>query len=69
MIRSFGNKSTEDFFHGIATSHSRRIPATIRSVATRKLDMINAAIVYDDLRSLPGNRLERLREPGKAITV
>lgn len=41
-------------------SHSRRVPSTIRSVATRKLDMINAAVVYDDLRSPPGNRLERL---------
>lgn len=61
MIRSFGDTATEDFFHGRSSTHSRRIPSTIRAVAARKLDMLNAAIVYDDLRSPPGNRLERLR--------
>jgi len=30
-------------------------------VALRKLDMLNAAIVLDDLRSPPGNHLETLR--------
>ena len=30
-------------------------------MALRKLDMLNAAIVLDDLRSPPGNHLETLR--------
>jgi proteic killer suppression protein len=30
-------------------------------VAVRKLDMLNAARALSDLRSPPGNRLERLR--------
>ncbi|HVI88839.1 MAG TPA: type II toxin-antitoxin system RelE/ParE family toxin [Dongiaceae bacterium] len=35
--------------------------ARIEKVALRKLDMLNAAIVLDDLRSPPGNHLETLR--------
>ena len=61
MIRSFGDTSTEDFFHGKSSAHARRIPVTIRTAAARKLDMVNAAAVFDDLRSPPGNRLEKLR--------
>ena len=61
MIRSFGDTATDDFFHGRSSTHSRRIPANIRAVAARKLDMVNAANIYGDLRSPPGNRLERLR--------
>lgn len=61
MIRGFGDKATEDFFHGRSTAHARRIPAAIRTVAARKLDIVNAAAAYDDLRSPPGNRLERLQ--------
>ena len=60
MIRSFGDRATEDFFHGRNTRQARRIGASIRSVALRKLDMLNAAIVLDTLRSPPGNRLETL---------
>jgi proteic killer suppression protein len=60
MIRSFGDRRTEDLFHGRNTSHARRIATSIRSVATRKLDLLNAAISLEDLRSPPGNRLEAL---------
>ena len=60
MIRSFGNKATEDFFHGRRTTHARKIPSTIRASALRKLDILNAATMIEDLRSPPGNRLERL---------
>jgi proteic killer suppression protein len=60
MIRSFGNKSTEDFYHGRRTAHSRKIVSTIRATALRKLDIINAAFNLDDLRSPPGNHLEKL---------
>ena len=60
MIRSFGDRRTEDLFHGKNSSQARRIATSIRSVAVRKLDLINAAVTLEDLRSPPGNRLEAL---------
>ena len=60
MIRSFGDRKTEDLFHGRNTSQARRIATNIRSMAMRKLDLMNAAISLEDLRSPPGNRLEAL---------
>jgi toxin HigB-1 len=39
----------------------RRIPSDVRSVAVRKLDMVNAAQELKDLRVPPGNRLEALK--------
>jgi len=60
MIRSFGNTATEDFYNGRRSAQSRKIPPTIRATALRKLDMLNAAATVEDLRSPPGNRLEKL---------
>jgi toxin HigB-1 len=60
MIISFGDKTTSDFFHGIKSRNSRRIPNQIQEVALYKLDVINAAQALDDLKSPPGNRLEAL---------
>ena len=59
MIASFGDKATEALFHGNRVP--KRIPATIRPAAIRKLDFLNAATTLHDLRSPPGNRLEVLR--------
>ena len=61
MIASFGDRATEDFYHGQKTKAARRFPADIRAVALRKLDMLNAARSLQDLFSPPGNRLEALR--------
>ena len=58
MICSFANADTESAYHGRPV---RRIPVDIRARARRKLDMINAAAVVDDLRVPPGNMLEVLR--------
>lgn len=60
MIRNFGDRTTEDLFHGRNSAAVRRIPADVRRAAARKLDMVNAAISLGDLRSPPGNRLEAL---------
>ena len=60
MIRSFGNKSTEDFYHGRRSAQARRIATSIRAAALRKLDIVNAAADIEDLRVPPGNRLEKL---------
>ena len=61
MVVSFGDKATEDLFHGRKTKAARRIPPDIHAVALRKLDMLNAARSLQDLLSPPGNRLEGLR--------
>ncbi len=61
MIASFGDQATEDLYHGRVTRHAARIPKTITSAALRKLDMIQAAEVLQDLLAPPGNRLEALK--------
>lgn len=61
MIASFGDRATEDLYHGRKSKAARRVPSDIVSVALRKLDMINAAQVLQDLASPPGNHLEALR--------
>ena len=61
MIRTFGDKATEDLYHGRPTRHAHRIPPDIVSSALRKLDLLDAAKKLTDLASPPGNRLEALR--------
>jgi toxin HigB-1 len=61
LIVSFGEKGTEDLYHGENSAAARRFPPDIRRAAVRKLDMLNAAHDLRDLRSPPGNRLEGLR--------
>jgi proteic killer suppression protein len=60
-IGSFRDKWLEDFFK-TGKSHAK-IPANLESVLARKLDIINAAVDYRDLRSPPGNRFENLEPP------
>ncbi len=60
MIESFADRTTEDLFHGRGGSRVRRIPEPVRERGVRKLDLLNAAASLQDLRSPPGNRLERL---------
>ncbi|QBR71888.1 plasmid maintenance system killer protein [Beijerinckiaceae bacterium] len=58
MIQGFATRETELFFQGGSC------PAkwcAVSSVAIRKLDMVDAAVTLDDLRSPPGNRLEALK--------
>jgi hypothetical protein len=40
---------------------SRKIPATIHKAALRKLGYLNGAVMLDDLKVPPANRLERLK--------
>lgn len=60
MIASFGDKRTERFF-ATGTAPQRAKWKAIASVALRKLDMLDYAEKLSDLKSPPGNRLERLR--------
>jgi proteic killer suppression protein len=61
VIVSFADAATEDLYHGRSTARVRRLPADVVSRAERKLDVLNAAHVLDDLASPPGNRLEALK--------
>lgn len=61
MIHSFANRGTEDVFQGVHSKVARRTcPETAWKVARRKLGLIDTAIRLDDLRSPPGNNLEKL---------
>ncbi len=61
MIRSFHNQSTEDIFNGRSTKVARKtLSQQLWRVAGRKLDQLDSAVVLDDLRIPPGNRLEQL---------
>ncbi|MCF8474918.1 MAG: type II toxin-antitoxin system RelE/ParE family toxin [Emcibacter sp.] len=57
MIKSFKDRETEKLFN---TGKSRKFD-NFKSVALRKLDMIEAAITLNDLRIPPANRLEALK--------
>ncbi len=67
MIVSFGDSATEALFHGRREARTRRIPADTRAATLRKLDMLNAASQFVDLRMLPGNRLETLHGDRKGF--
>ncbi len=58
MIQSFADRETALIWSG---QRSRKLPGDIQLVALRKLRILNQARVLDDLRILPGNRLEALR--------
>lgn len=61
MIGGFGNKTAEDIFHGdFTTKAARKLPKALHDIAARKLDMLDATTTIADLRSPPGNRLEKL---------
>ncbi len=58
MIESFKDRKTEQAFDGVA---GKGFPADLLQVARRKLRMIHRAVVIDDLRAPPANRLEALK--------
>ncbi|ASG68930.1 plasmid maintenance system killer protein [Francisella halioticida] len=61
MIINFASQSANDIYNGVSSKHARKIPNTIYKTAIRKLDMVNAAKVIEDLRIPPNNRLEQLK--------
>jgi proteic killer suppression protein len=58
VIKSFSDNETEKIYQRV---YSRRLPRDVQRVALRKLRMLNNAKSLQDLRSPPGNRLEKLR--------
>jgi proteic killer suppression protein len=61
VIASFAAGATADLFHGVDSARVRRWSPDVQKAARRKLDMVNAAAVLDDLKVPPGNKLEALR--------
>jgi proteic killer suppression protein len=61
VIQSFADRATEDIYNGTNSKLARRIDRRVWPVVVRKLDILNAAISLNDLRS-PGNQLERLKD-------
>jgi toxin HigB-1 len=61
VIISFGDKTTEDIFHGVASKAARRISQSLWPRIQAKLDLINASTSLEDLRIPPSNHLEKLR--------
>jgi proteic killer suppression protein len=61
MIVSFGDKTTEDIFHGVDSKAARRIARALWTRVQVKLDLLNASSTLEDLRVPPSNRLEKLR--------
>jgi len=57
VIRSFADAETEKVFQ---RRRSRKLPPDVQRRAHRKLLLVDAAEVLQDLKVPPGNRLERL---------
>ncbi len=57
MIRSFKDKDTERLFNDYRVKKFQGFEL----VARRKLKILDDAVTLDDLRALPGNRLETLK--------
>jgi proteic killer suppression protein len=58
MIRGFADQVTKRLFDDDVCPAQWR---AFKSIAMRKLDMVDAATKVEDLRSPPGNRLEALK--------
>ena len=57
MIKSFRSKETARILERL---RSTRLPQVIQQVSYRKLRMLNNAVILDDIRVPPANRLEKL---------
>lgn len=58
VLRSFADKDTERVWQ---RERSKRLDQNTQRAALRKLLILDAAEILDDLRVPPGNRLEKLR--------
>jgi proteic killer suppression protein len=58
VIKTFKGRATERLFH---REPVKRLGPDVQRVALRKLRMLDAATVLEDLRVPPANRLEKLK--------
>jgi len=62
MIRTFGDRATEDVFNGRSSPAARRtLPRQLVRTALRKLEQLDSVERLKDLQIPPGNRLEALK--------
>ncbi len=62
MIKSFGDRATEDIFNRLNSRAARSCcPEHLCSVAQRKLDQLNSVVTLASLRIPPGNQFEALK--------
>jgi proteic killer suppression protein len=61
MLISFGDRTTEDIYHGRSTKAARKFSRDLWARIQMKLDVLNASTTLDDIRVPPSNRLEKLR--------
>jgi proteic killer suppression protein len=62
MIKTFADQGTEDLFNGLNSVACRRsCPGNLRSVARRRLELLDSVTFLEELRIPPGNRLEGLK--------
>lgn len=57
MIKSFADKRTQELY---SEGKSKKFPADVASRAARKLEYVNLAMLLEDLKVPPGNRLHPL---------
>ena len=57
MIKSFADKATQKIYQ---REFVKKLPREVQQAGLRKLRMLNNAKLLRDLRSPPGNRLEKL---------
>ena len=58
MIKSVGDRDTQRLF---GRESVRRFPSDLHRTMLRRLVVVDAAEALEDLRSPPGNRLEKLK--------
>lgn len=58
MIKTFLDSATEELYR---TGRTPKLPSSIQARACRKLDALHAAVLVEDLRVPPGNRLHALQ--------
>ncbi len=58
MIKTFADKHTQEVY---VTGKTKLLSPDIRKRALRKLQYLDAAVILDDLRVPPGNRLHALK--------
>ncbi len=62
MIQSFATLGAEDIFNGIDSKLARKAcPQSLRKIAIRKLNQIDAVVYLEDLKIPPENHLEVLK--------
>jgi proteic killer suppression protein len=58
LIASFGDRATEDLYHGRSTRRVSRFSREVADAALVKLDSLNAAASVLDLRARPAIALK-----------